>query len=1214
MNPDDLIPDVFVYQSEIHHFFEGLEILNLPIDNIDEFDGSFDLSILYDHGNRVEILKSASLHATISSQLIDLDDVDDKIVVPQTDITGTDVRITVSGIVFVSVQEIHDFFDGLDALELEITNVNEFDGDFDLSVLYVEANRTVILASASLHATISDQLIQLDDTDGKIIMPSRNVEDSIDIRKLVSGTEFVAKAEIHAFFDGLNELGLDISNVSEFGGEFDLSVLYVEASRDVILASASLHATISDQLIQLDDTDGKIIMPSRNSDDNLAVRVPVDGTEYVAKAEIHAFFDGLNELGLDISNVSEFGGEFDLSVLYVEANRNVILASASLHATISDQLIQLDDTDDKIIMPSRNVEDTIDIRKLVSGTEFVAKTEIHAFFDGLNELGLDISNVSEFGGEFDLSVLYVEASRTVILASASLHATISDQLIQLDDTDGKIIMPSRNSDDDLAVRILVDGTEYVAKAEIHAFFDGLNELGLDISNVSEFGGEFDLSVLYVEASRTVILASASLHATISDQLIQLDDTDGKIIVPENASDLSHIRIAVSGTIFVLKSEVHAFFDGLEALGLDITDVSEFSGTFDMDLLYDVNVRSILLGSATLHATISDQILALDRNAKVIVPQRNIEDDRNIRIMTGSVDVRFIEYVDKDEIHDFFESIESLGLSLNVIDDFSGDISLSNYFRSVNPLTYDDNQDTLLKSSIMHATISDEILGLGDEKLHVPSLDVDSEDVRILVSGFEYVTKEEIKALINALDLLGITDIQTFDGEIELDKFYGNDNQTILLASASMHATISKQIIKLDDEDGAMIVPEFDFDGTLIRIPVDVTVFVLKAEIKALIDALEVLEITDLNDFVGTITLSYFFESANASFDQNQDILLLSASMHATISDQMLDLESDGSLIVPLQDFAGNPVQKSVDVITYIYRDEIKAIINALDVLGFTSISGMDGDFDLSLLATEASQNKVLLSASMHATISDQILSIDPTALIVPLKDVDGIEIQKNVAGTQFLYKSEIKALINALDVLGLYSLDDVTGSFDLTKLSTEAKQNTLLQSASMHATISDKIIALDDTDHVIMVPDKAFGGGDIRIVESAVEFITKAEIKALINALTVMNVTNLNTFNGTITLSYFFESLDPMYDQNQDTLLASAIMHATISDQILALGSDDSLIVPKTDILGNEIRKVVTGTAYIYSSEIKAIINALDILGINQISGMTGNFDLTKLS
>jgi len=77
-------------------------------------------------------------------------------------------------------------------------------------------------------------------------------------------------------------------------------------------------------------------------------------------------------------------------------------------------------------------------------------------------------------------------------------------------------------------------------------------------------------------------------------------------------------------------------------------------------------------------------------------------------------------------------------------------------------------------------------------------------------------------------------------------------------------------------------------------------------------------------------------------------------------------------------------------------------------------------------------------------------------------------------------------------------------------------------------------------------------------------FITKTEIKALINAMDILGVSDITTFDGTVGLTALFASQTVDYDTNQNTMLASASMHATITKQIDDLGSA-VLVVPDID-------------------------------------------------
>ncbi|MGD9909276.1 MAG: hypothetical protein AB7U79_01575 [Candidatus Izemoplasmatales bacterium] len=1180
----------YLIKTELESIFDALDILGLT--DLETFNGTVDLSTLAEGNNADIVLASSVIQATVSKQVLDLD-ADGTISVPyMADDDTLAIRITVGELEtltdYVLRDELVHVIHALDLLG--ITDVETFDGSVDISVFYDVTNRDTLLLSSIMQATISKQLIDLgSDT---LLVP---YEDSLSVAiRLLTGpvdhtTEYVSKTEISAIFETLEMLG--ITDITTFDGDIDISLFYLQENRDVLLASASMHATITKQLIDLgSDT---LLVPYTDSTDTLAIRSTIGPvgleTEFILKSEIDAMFESLEVLG--ITDINTFDGNIDLSLFYTQDNRDILLGSASMHATISKQLFDLGSA--TLTVPYRDSLDTLDIR-LTTGevgfeTEFVLKTEIDAMFESLEVLG--ITDINTFDGNIDLSLFYTQDNRDILLSSASMHATISKQLFDLGSA--TLTIPYRDSEDSLAIRLTTGAvgfeTEFVLKAEIDAMFEALEVLG--ITDINTFDGSIDLSLFYAEGNRDILLASASMHATISKQLFDLGSAT--LTVPYFADDdTTVIRLTTGGvgetTEFVSKPEIHAMFEALEILG--ITDINSFDGSIDLTLFYEQANRTVLLSSSSMHATITKQLLDLGE-ATLKVPTLD-QDSNVIRLTVGALSTE-TEYIVKDEIDAMFEALELLGI--DDINSFNGSIDLS--------LIYGEaNQTILLSSASMHATITKQITDLGPTVLLVPNTDVAGTSIQATVGGTLFIYKTEIKALINGLEILGITDITAFNGTVSLVNLFNDTNQNILLSSASMHATITKQINDLGPS--VLLIPDTDVDNNPIQATVSATFFIYKDEIKAIINSLEILGITDITAFNGTVSLVNLFN------ETNQNILLTSASMHATITKQITDL-GPSVLLVPTTDIDGITIKATVSSTLFIYKDEIKAIINALEVLGVNDITAFTGSITISSLALEADQDTLLTSASMHATISQTLLDLDDAVLIVPLYtpvgEVEAERIQKTVSTTDFIIKSEIKALINSFLAMGYTDLDNFGSSIDSSKFFDDP--DTLLLSYSIQATLSDKL--LNGTGGNLIIPNaNILGTVTIRIVESDVTYIEINEMKAILDSLDALGLTDFS--NITITANLVFAA-------DYDLLLASYSMQATISDKILTGALDESaaagsgsLIVPT--YFRETLSVGIGSTVQIEKLELKALLTSLSTLGVSDFSGAMDASVVTSLT
>ena len=703
---------------------------------------------------------------------------------------------------------------------------------------------------------------------------------------------------------------------------------------------------------------------------------------------------------------------------------------------------------------------------------------------------------------------------------------------------------------------------------------------IDIENIG-----IDTIAELDDAAIEDLFGSYVLTATISDMLLEQNFGDTPIVIPDSVFDEQGyiyseelIALAKSMVMIVSNTVDGTEFDVTKALTLSDTEIDRF------------------LASEIIAATVGKMIVDLEIDLLVIpaTATESIEVDS-----VGTTVVKATE-------------IKTLLLSLAILelDDFESmafDATIMNKFElDSNPAVLDDDKiSTFLASDIVYASVSAMLLDLGDgdtSLLVMPSLNVYGNPIITTIGATDFVDKDEIKALFNALHAIGLDDFNNIDLE---DTSLLLSNLTILLESAILHATISDQVLGIDP---MMLVIPFASGDTLpvtIRITQAETEFIAKDELEAFFDAVEQL------GFDNPTEVNTVFDLATINEDSEQNLVLASTIMHATISNKLINF-GDTVLIVPQKTeddmteirYETGPVGNETE---FILKDEIKAFINALPVLGIDSIDTFNGTMDLSLLFASqtpgdysSNQDLLLASALMHATISDQILELDDSVLIVPDTDVLDNQILSTVSGTDYITTAEIKAIIDSIDVLtgGTSStIDSMTGTFALTNINDEAKQNLMLLSASMHATISERLFEVDSA--VLTIPEqKEDGLTDVRVEAGLLgferEFVTKAEIKALIDALILMGYSDLDNFTSEFDLTQVMD--------NAPTILLSASIQAMFSARLLD-DTGSALIIP--DIYygtANEILIVQTDVTYIEYDELVAFIHSLDLLQLVTIS------------
>ncbi|MFA7075536.1 MAG: hypothetical protein WC152_02580, partial [Candidatus Izemoplasmatales bacterium] len=470
---------------------------------------------------------------------------------------------------------------------------------------------------------------------------------------------------------------------------------------------------------------------------------------------------------------------------------------------------------------------------------------------------------------------------------------------------------------------------------------------LGVSDPSLFE-EVNFIVLDTELKRDELLSSAILHATISDQIFELGATT--INIPEKdilGNDLT-VSTGVVVTNYLIKTEIKAIIKAM--LDMGYTKVADFNTVNLEDTTLLKNNMTVMLESAIIHSTISDEILNI--GSTVIVPEKDI-DNFDILVPRG-----LTTYITSDELEALVAGLDLLGVSDPALfEDFT--------FASLDD---DTKRTVLLESSILHATISDQLLNLSSNLLYVPEQDELGTDLKIIRGATvttEFVAKVEIKAIIEAMLAMGYIDVKDLTNEIDEQKFI--DNMSLVIQSASMQATVSNQI--LGSNITSLIIPDVDETSSQIRIIYPDVTFIESNELEAFFISIDLFATPNLD-----------FDTFSPSLTQVQtidrNILFNSYIMLATVSDYFLDVSGDESepygttsLLVPTT----KRIATTVDLIPaeVVEKQELIYILDTFDILGLTNYNDpFDADTINNLTSTQIDQ--VLLSDSVHVTIDNMI--------------------------------------------------------------------------------------------------------------------------------------------------------------------------------------------------------------------------------------------------
>ena len=808
---------------------------------------------------------------------------------------------------------------------------------------------------------------------------------------------------------------------------------------------------------------------------------------------------------------------------------------------------------------------------------------LEALLDVTDELDFENFNLASIAELTDSAIDDIFGSRVLV-------ATISSILLSQDLGDTPLVIPDAVFDDE----------GYITSTEMKAVAKAIALILSGTGETATFQVERALNMSSTDIQK--FLASEIVSATIGKLVYDLDidlltlPTD--IVTTVDVDDVA--------TSVIAKTELANLLEALALLELTDFDSITFSASLIEKFTEDSDASTIdsakmttFLASKIIHSSVSSMVLDLAEGATAVVVIPSLKPDGTSLVTETSG----TDYLEKAEVTALFQALLTID-----IDDFNN-IDLEDTTLLL------DNLGTLIDSSILHATISDQILGIGST-ISIPYEDVLGTDIRITQAETTYISASELEAFVDAVDLFGFSDPASFTNNFSLSVIQGSAEQDLLLTSAIMHATISKTLLDLDN-DNLIEIPLTSQNGAMtLRVETGPmghkTEFVAKAEIKALIDGLGVLGILEVDDFDGTVGFSNLFASETIDYDANQTTLLQSSTLQATISEQLLDLP-DSALIVPDTDVDGIPIRVTQGLTEYITVSEIKAIINTVDILGLgTNVSSMDGSFTLATLNEETTQDTMLSSASMHATISQKLFDVDNNILSIPEKREDNVTLVIESAGLpgsekDFIAKAEVKALINALLLMEYDNLSGFSAEFELGQIFTNV--DTILLSASLQAMFSNRL--LNDTGTALIIPNEFYGTtDDIRIVLSDVTYIQKDELSALIHGLDDLGLSNLSAFSFTPGNIFLLDDFSGLLD--------SEILQATISKNILDIAKAENespaigeLVIP--NFFRQTIAVGLGNNTQIERIELEKMLESLKLLGIMNFGDDVEANDITAI-
>lgn len=870
-----------------------------------------------------------------------------------------------------------------------------------------------------------------------------------------------------ALFDILNGAGF-------IGGSGSLDQLTVDGDtvREIFgdMADSEVIVLLTENLLlpMLSDSEG---------DFATIITVP---TDLDVEAEITALGDIFGEIidadipfsdleGADVSVLLDAASQVDLTVLLDSK-----LVSEALINILSGQTT-VEGLDVLTIPADVNWYDT------VNATTGALETpgELRNILEALNALTSMANDVDLANLDINVLTDMDNADIEKFFNSYVIRATVSDIISGTDLGDVPLVIPDS----------VYDSEGYFTKTELVNVVKAIKLI------LTDAGDNFDIlqALNLTSGEIDTLLASDIISATIGSELYDLgNDT---LVIPD--STLTQVMVDSVNQDVVGPSEIKSILQALAVLDIQSFDSISFDATIfnslennTQDGLDDAKINT-LLGSEIIHATVSDMIIGLDEaNGGVLtIPAM----DSFGATVEYTDTANSLEMISKTEIGNVLKAL--YGIDITNFDS----INLEDTSLLMN------NMDLLTDSGIIHATISKIMLDISGT-ITIPEKNFADEDVLITSGTTEFIAKDELIHLMDALNVLGITNPANFTSGFNLGALDTSAKQDQILDSAIVHATISKTILDLDSS--ILYVPDQDQAGTALKVDRGsgtITTYVVPTELKAMINVFNALDL-DLNQ----LTLSF---TTGDLLDQTT-LIVESASLQAQISDRILNGSSD--IVVPDKNDALEDIKIPYTDVTYIRKTELVAFLNSVN-----SVDGLD-DFSTFSFSPSALSSLDLTnffaSKIMHATVSKFILnqagtenpgSYGTTVLLVPTDQRETFALNGGT-GTQ-IEEQELIYIIEALNTLGMGNFDSGVDATGITS-KTSSEINDVLRSVSFHVTIDNMLRA--NTDIVSDIPALAEVSGGAHGVDP---LTTADEITNLIVAMNTIGATDFQ--NDSITLA-----------------------------------------------------------------------------------------------
>ncbi len=466
-----------------------------------------------------------------------------------------------------------------------------------------------------------------------------------------------------------------------------------------------------------------------------------------------------------------------------------------------------------------------------------------------------------------------------------------------------------------------------------------------------------------------------------------------------------------------------------------------------------------------------------------------------------------------------------------------------------------------------------------------------------------------------------------DLNLNLISEFTDDTIDTIFNSAIFVATISNLLNDMGFGDTVLIVPNEVYDNNN---------YIIKDELKSLAKSVKTVFDKLACDEGDTQCASTGFDIGKAfTLGDDLDDILSSKIIEATLGKLIYD-QGNGILRIPNNSLKTITDKNGEKVIVSNDNGEIKKLFDAVSIFDFTNFDNMQ--FNASIIQKlavekdgkkeldEAKKNTLFASSIIHATLSHMLLDLTGSmegssqVLVVPYKNESNNDIRYTSDGMEYVSTAELSEILEAVIVLNIDDFNNVT---TLGLGAMISNMDELLDSAILHATISDQILKIQGIS-VPYVDDKLdTENNEVKIRKvvgdegRTTEYIIRDELVDLFDVLEILGNNDISGFTGDVNFSLFYGDIGSVGYQNRTKLLSSAIIQATISKQLIDLDLNDNILIVPTKTANGDPLIVNRGplgqeTTYVIEEEFHHLLNIFEAMGYNSIKDFTGLIDTQK--